>query len=114
MSISKNMVFWWYGPTADIPHGWQICDGTNDTPNLLNRFVVGAGGTYDVGDSGGGGAHSHPFSSNTHIHLLTFAAPVLATGASFQFMSDARPITGTTNNNGIKPPFYSLIPIMLL
>jgi hypothetical protein len=55
------------GAIASIPAGWQLCDGTNGTPNLRNRFVVGAGDTYAVNDTGGaatpttssGGAHTH-------------------------------------------------------
>ena len=38
---------------AAIPTGWVLCDGTNSTPDLRNRFVIGAGGssaTTQVGD----------------------------------------------------------------
>ena len=30
------------GKIEDIPKGWALCDGTNNTPNLMNKFVVGA------------------------------------------------------------------------
>jgi hypothetical protein len=30
------------GLIADIPAGWQLCDGTNGTPDMRNRFVIGA------------------------------------------------------------------------
>lgn len=43
----------WSGAIGDIPTGWQICDGTNGTPNLRDRFVVGAGSTYAVDATGG-------------------------------------------------------------
>ena len=36
----------WYGSVATIPVGWALCDGTNGTPNLVDRFVVGAGLDY--------------------------------------------------------------------
>lgn len=29
----------WIGPLEEIPRGWTICDGTDGTPNLLDRFV---------------------------------------------------------------------------
>jgi microcystin-dependent protein len=33
--------------------GWALCDGSNGTPDLRDRFIVGAGGSYNVGDTGG-------------------------------------------------------------
>jgi hypothetical protein len=36
----------WYGTVANIPVGWHLCDGTNGTPNLVDRFIVGAGLDY--------------------------------------------------------------------
>ncbi len=41
------------GLAADIPAGWALCDGTNGTPDLRDRFAVGAGGAYAPGDVGG-------------------------------------------------------------
>ena len=43
----------WSGSVASIPSGWLLCDGTNGTPDLRNRFIVGAGSTYAVGATGG-------------------------------------------------------------
>ena len=47
-----------------IPTGWQICDGTNGTPDLRNRFIVGVGSSYTKGEIGGSAdavvvSHSH-------------------------------------------------------
>jgi hypothetical protein len=46
----------WSGSVAAIPATWQLCDGTNGTPNLRDRFVVGAGSAYAVGATGGSAA----------------------------------------------------------
>ncbi len=43
----------WSGTVEDIPTGWALCDGTNGTPDLRGRFVLGTGGTYNPGDTGG-------------------------------------------------------------
>ncbi|SIO96685.1 hypothetical protein [Vibrio spartinae] len=40
----------WTRSLSEIPHGWQLCDGTNGTPNMLNRAVVGAGDSYQHGE----------------------------------------------------------------
>ena len=46
-------IIMWSGSTASIPSGWHLCDGTSGTPDLQDRFVVGAGLSYGVGNTGG-------------------------------------------------------------
>lgn len=36
-------IIMWSGSIATIPQKWALCDGTNGTPDLRNRFIVGAG-----------------------------------------------------------------------
>ena len=43
----------WSGATNNIPTGWQLCNGTNGSPDLRDKFVVGAGSTYSVDATGG-------------------------------------------------------------
>lgn len=52
-AIPLGAVVVWTGSIASIPTGWQLCDGTNGSPDLRDRFIVGAGNTYAVGDTGG-------------------------------------------------------------
>ena len=62
----------WSGSVSAVPSGWQLCNGQSGTPDLRNRFVVGVGGTYAVGATGGADqvtlsveqipAHSHGYS----------------------------------------------------
>lgn len=52
-------IIMWSGAIASIPAGWQLCDGTNSTPDLRGRFVIGAGGTYAKGATGGNEKHFH-------------------------------------------------------
>lgn len=43
----------WYGKLNAIPEGYALCNGSNGTPDLRNRFVVGAGDEYTLGDTDG-------------------------------------------------------------
>lgn len=46
-----NMIVIWSGAIVDIPAGWALCDGNNGTPDLRNKFIIGAGDTYAVNDT---------------------------------------------------------------
>ena len=43
----------WSGSVVNVPLAWHICDGSNGTPDLRDRFIVGAGSSYTVGNIGG-------------------------------------------------------------
>lgn len=55
----QGMIVLWSGAIVDIPDGWVLCDGDNGTPDLRNRFIVGAGDTYAVDAAGGDVSHQH-------------------------------------------------------
>jgi microcystin-dependent protein len=69
-------IIMWSGSIASIPSGWFLCNGSNGTPDLRNRFIVGAGSSYGVGVTGGADSvtlatsqipsHSHSFSGTTN------------------------------------------------
>ena len=72
----SGMIILWSGNTGNIPTGFVLCDGQNGTPDLRNRFVVGAGDAYNPGNTGGskdaaviththGLNHNHTYSSST-------------------------------------------------
>ena len=54
--LPKGLISMWYGSIASIPSGWALCDGTNSTPDLRDRFIVGAGTTYSPNNVGGSSA----------------------------------------------------------
>ena len=41
-AFSTGMIMMWSGTIATIPTGWVLCNGSNGTPDLRNRFVIGA------------------------------------------------------------------------
>jgi len=69
--IPAGIISMWSGSIANIPSGWLLCDGTNSTPDLRDRFVVGAGSTYAVNATGG----SADAVVVTHTHTATVADP---------------------------------------
>jgi len=66
--FAAGMIMMWYGDVNEIPDGWALCDGNNGRPDLRNRFVVGVGSDYVVGDVGGEGIHSGLATSASGAH----------------------------------------------
>lgn len=84
----QGMIVLWSGSQGAIPAGWVLCDGNNGSPDLRDRFVVGAGSSYAVGNAAGSvskttdtvGAHAHGGSAGStalsetqmpkHYHLM--------------------------------------------
>ena len=73
-----GMIMLWSGATNAVPAGWSLCDGTGNTPDLRDKFVVGAGNSYDVNATGGSKdaiavSHTHTGSTNAtanHSHTI--------------------------------------------
>lgn len=60
--FKTGMILLWSGSIETIPAGWALCNGTAGTPDLRDRFIVGSGGAYGVGSTGGTTTHSHTIS----------------------------------------------------
>ena len=54
-NLAVGSIIMYYGNLSDLPSGWAVCDGLNGTPDLRDKFVIGAGGTRYPGNTGGGG-----------------------------------------------------------
>ena len=68
--IPTGGIIIWSGAANAIPSGWLLCNGSSGTPDLRNRFVVGAGSTYAVAATGGSAdaitvSHTHTYSGTT-------------------------------------------------
>ena len=139
--LPKGIIMLWSGSSASIPAGWQICDGTNSTPNLRDRFVVGAGTTYVVGAADGSAnavivSHTHTATSAVtdpgHFHAISSNPNDTGSGASVnedvaagQTVNTVSATTGITvattvatatggvsGTNANLPPYYALCYIM--
>ena len=80
----QGMIILWYGNTGNVPPGFALCDGNNGTPDLRNRFVVGAGDSYNPNDTGG--TTSNTLTSDqlpTHSHSASVTDPGHVHSTSF-------------------------------
>lgn len=111
MSLPIGTIVLWSGAIVDIPTGFHLCDGNAGTPDLRDRFIAGAGGALNPGDTGGSVNHNHNFTGDGHTHTLP-AGPVIAGGAEFSDTFTSENVTGTTDNADGRPPYYSLAFIM--
>lgn len=85
--VPKGLISMWSGALNALPAGWFLCNGQNGTPNLTDRFIVGAGLNYAVGTTGGAvtantsanGAHGHSTDTQGwHSHGGSTAGHVLS------------------------------------
>lgn len=140
-AFSPGMIILWSGLTSTIPTGWALCNGLNGTPNLTDKFIVGAGGSYGVnqtggykdsivvshnhtGTTGGAGAHSHTYTKQTGSVKIdgqaAIGAPSYAVGSETGTTSSVGNHThsfttstkGSSGTNRNLPPFYALAYIM--
>lgn len=57
--IPIGVVLPWFGNIKDIPDGFQICNGTNGSPDLRDKFILGASEGEEPGMVGGNNTHTH-------------------------------------------------------
>ena len=118
----------WSGSVSNIPDGWALCNGSNGTPDLRNRFIVGAGSTYAVNDIGGEASHTltiEEIPSHNHTTSARHRFYVSDTSADYYVTPVSAPGNATLLSNGITstgggeahnnlPPYYALCFIMKL
>jgi hypothetical protein len=138
--IPAGIISMWSGSIASIPSGWFLCDGANGTPDLRNRFLVGAGSTYAVAATGGTAdaivvSHTHTATSAVtdpgHAHSLpnvqrdinsgqvgrndaNQSTHVTSTGTATTNITVATTVdsSGSSGTNANLPPYYALAYIM--
>jgi len=138
-AVPSGSIILWSGAANAIPVGYVLCNGSNSTPDLRNRFVVGAGSTYAVGATGGSAnatlvAHTHTGTTNTtgsHTHTISHSgisgvsaggqiaggspqndttSPTQSAGNHSHTLNVNS--TGSSGTNANLPPYYALCYIM--
>lgn len=131
----SGIIVMWSGAINKIPTGWLLCDGTNGTPDLRNRFIVGAGTDYSVGNTGGTNtvtlttaqmpSHTHTITDPGHKHDFYEHAKNKGTaqgggdyGQNIESTTEKATTGITINATGSgqahenRPPYYALAYIM--
>jgi len=140
-AVPSGCILLWSGATGSIPATWYLCDGTNGTPDLRDRFIVGAGNSYAVNATGGTAdaivvSHTHTATSVVSDAGHTHTAPVYAgasntgyfanqgnNGTSFGnavtnsastgiTVATTNATAGVSGTNANLPPYYALAYIM--
>ena len=126
----------WSGAENAIPDGWALCNGQTvngrRTPDLRSRFIVGAGGSYGVGSTGGEKqhrltvneipSHRHEYVGDDQLSGIdgswTYSIRKTSSGYDAESrLSGASQVYGTRSVGGDeahenRPPFYALCYIM--
>ena len=130
--IPAGGIFLWSGSIGSIPAGYVLCNGSNSTPDLRDRFIVGAGSTYAVNATGGSAdavvvSHSHAVTDPGHVHggIYTKVGSQDQAGSNiYSLMAGSSSNTnsavtgvsinsaGVSGTNANLPPYYALCYIM--
>ncbi len=130
-----GVIVMWSGSIGSIPSGWALCDGTNGTPDLGDRFVLGTRPGTDPGQTGGSADHSHGIAEHTHevspeglhVHETNRQTRAVTTGSgtlaltvvtvrsgSGRHSHDTSSEVISTGAENHSPPYYRLAFIMRL
>lgn len=122
--IPPGIITMWSGSSDNIPSGWALCNGENNTPNLQDKFVLGAGPVHNPGDTGGEETVTltiEQMPEHSHQYQLRGFNEYYGPGSKtevFRLPGDTNNSQtsvcggGTAHNN--MPPYYALCYIMKL
>lgn len=79
INVPVGAILIWSGAVSAVPAGYALCNGQNGTPNLLDKFVVGAGNTYAPNAIGGFVSSGVMTSVGTNLPLYYSLAFIMKT-----------------------------------
>ena len=95
MDLPIGSIIMWYKALADIPSGWILCDGNDGSPDLRNRFVIGAASDTDRVPSGST-SHSHTnaqtVAGGAHVHDIIGSISGTVTKVDVPGVSEELPV----------------------
>ena len=102
--IPSGLISMWSGTIANIPSGWVLCDGTNNTPDLSGRFVVGYSGSGNyssIGNTGGSDSRAlESYNMPSHNHSGSISARDTNHTHSGTSYNNNQSHSHTASNNG--------------
>jgi len=141
--MPSGVIVMWSGSLSEIPDGWALCDGTNGTPDLRDRFVLSVAASEEPGGTGGSHTkslsvsnlppHTHSFTTDSageHVHDIAAnggSQGIRRTGSEGGerrsgeiYPAGEHTHSGTTHSTGggnsfdVRPRYYKLAFIMKL
>ena len=131
-TLPSGMILLWSGSIGSIPAGYLLCDGTNSTPDLRNSFIVGAGSSYSVNQTGGSAdaivvSHTHTATVTDPGHFHSggstlyyigangsygYVTSTVDTGTTTTGITVTNATAGTSGTGQNLPPYFALCYIM--
>ena len=139
-AIPTGLITMWSGTIASIPSGWYLCDGNNSTPDLRDKFIVGAkqdetsiaktnitGALTQTGGSKDAVAvsHTHTITDPGHLHTVSYRPDLAGATGGYNVAGNTNTVNTGTATTGISinsagvsgtnanlPPYYALAFIM--
>jgi hypothetical protein len=108
--VPSGVILLWSGSTGSIPAGYLLCDGNNGTPDLRDRFIIGAGNNYAVNAIGGTAdavvvSHTHAATvtdpGHAHAPPSGLNSPWLSNPFSGDGSIDSSGSTGSAERNAL-------------
>jgi hypothetical protein len=110
----------WSGTVATIPTGWALCDGTGGTPDLRDKFIVGAKqddsgvaktnvtGSGSLTQSGGAATHTPAGTVAAHTGKTVTVPGGIGSSETVFANSGDKSHSFTGSSADYLPPYYAL------
>ncbi len=119
----RGVIVMWSGAISEVPPGWGLCDGSQGTPDLRDRFVVGAVKDFQgvasctltgaATQTGGSVTHTHTFTTDGHLHGTKSGGPFAGSVGTIDIVKEKD--SGTTDGpSTVAVPYFALAFIMKL
>ena len=124
-AIPSGLISMWSGTIASIPSGWVLCNGSNSTPDLRNRFIIGAhsdtasvaystvtGSNTQTGGTKDAGVVSHTHTATSVVtdpgHNHTLNKYYAGTGGDSPYLNGFNQATPVTTSDPTGTSFTSI------